>query len=64
MGFGLYYAVAAVGCARWAAENGWNPVLSALRGPLFLAAVGWLPALVILGVLLIVGEALDDRGTT
>lgn len=60
-GFSLYYAVAAVGCARWAADNGWSPVWSALLGPLFLAALGWLPALVILGVLSLVGAALDGR---
>lgn len=60
-GFAVYYVFAAAGCAQWAAANGWNPVLSALLGPLFLAALGWLPALVILGALLIVGEALDDR---
>ncbi len=61
MGFGLYYFVAALGCARWAADNGWSPVWSGLLGPLFLVAVAWLPALVVLGVLLLVGDALDDR---
>jgi hypothetical protein len=58
--FAVYYVFAAAGCARWAADNGWSPVWSALLGPLFLAALGWLPALVILGALLVVGEALDD----
>jgi hypothetical protein len=36
-------------------------VWSALLGPPFLAALGWLPALVILGVLFLAGAALDDR---
>ena len=60
-GFAVYYLVAAVGCARWAADNGWSPVWSALLGPIFFALVGWIGTVIILGILWFAGGLIDDR---